>query len=238
MTREQGHFDFLLTPDGQPDAPDYADGRDALDRYYTPPWYVDLLLDRLNVEPGLALEPFVGRAASIAGRLADHGHYVETCDLDTGAPAQRHADSFLYDWRRDLPRGVDLVVTNPPFTVGSGPTARTAADAVKLFRPLARVASAFLMRLTFLEPFSSRVDLLSSDPPHAAIVLPRHSFRTDKPNSTDSVTAAWFIWRPWIASTTSTTIVSPAEVAWYEERWRLDVARRRRDGRAFFYHGA
>lgn len=234
--REQGFFDFLGAPAGELGGPDYATGRDALDRYYTPPHLVDLLLDRLDVEPGHALEPFVGRAASIAGRLADHGHFVETCDVDPGAPAQRHADSFLFDWRAALPDGVDYVVTNPPFTLGSGPTASTAADAVRTFRPLARRAAAFLMRLTFFEPFSDRVDLLASDPPHSAIILPRARFRSDK-TGTDSVGVAWFVWRPWVARATSTIVVSPDEVAHYEERYKLDVARLRRASRAFFYHG-
>lgn len=237
MGQDQGYFDFLRGPAAELGGPDYSEGRDALDRYYTPPHFVDLLLDRLDVEPGHALEPFVGRAASIAGRLADRGHYVSTCDLDPGAPAQRHADSFLHDWNGDLGAGrcVDLVVTNPPFTLGSGATARTAADAVRTFRPLARVAACFLMRLTFFEPFSDRFGILSSDPPHSAIILPRARFRSDR-TGTDSVGVAWFIWRPWTASATRVEVVSPEEVASYDERYKLDVARLRRAGRTFFYH--
>lgn len=210
--------------------PTYQDGRDALDRYYTPPWYVDLLLDNLNLAPGnAALEPFAGRALAISGRLAQRGYQVATADIDAGAAVDHHGDSFARDWRAAYPRGFDLVCTNPPFTIGSGATLRTAADAVSIFRPLARGAAAFLMRLTFLEPFASRVDLLKNDPPTQILVLPRYSFRGN--GATDNVTCAWFIWRPWRSKESKLRTYSPDDLALYEERYKLDQRAREEEAK-------
>lgn len=220
MSARQQGFSFVQGPIGAADGPTYADGRDALDRYYTPPWYVDLLADAIGLTPGTALEPFAGRALAIAGRLREMGHSVITADIDAGASVELRGDSFARDWTTDLPGGaVELVCSNPPFTLGTGEARRTAAQAVEVFRPHASRCLAMLMRLSFLEPFSDRERLLREDPPHEILVLPRYSFRGN--NSTDSLTCAWFVWRPGVVRSSRLCVYTPAEVGGYEARYKI-----------------
>lgn len=164
---------------GEVGGPDYSAGRDELDRYYSPPWFVDLLLEELDLEPpALVLEPFAGRALSIAQRLADKGFFVDTADLDPGAPVKRLCDSLAEPWPH-----YEAVITNPPYTA--------AAAALGHFLPRCRIYAA-LLRLTFLEPCNDRGAALAAYPPHLVMVLPRFSFTRD--GKSDSVPTAWFVW--------------------------------------------
>lgn len=195
-----------------------------LDRYYSPPWWLDILFDDASValdvaEPRHCLEPFAGQALALAGRMSERGHYVETADIDPEAPALHHVDSFAHEWGH-----YDAVVSNPPFTVGSGIHTRRASDAVRLFVPRSRLFAAFLMRLSWLEPCDDRADILTQFPPDRVIVLPRFSFRG---TGTDLVTVAWYVWTHRRAATrNSLRVISKEEDARYRVAYEIDKRRR------------
>lgn len=164
--------------------------RDPLDRYYTPHNAVRALLDHIGpLEPMRVLEPCAGGGA-IAHVLREDGHDVMTVDVDPGAPVLCHGDALRMQWAAG---GYDAVITNPPFLCNG----RHAADWVRTFNPVGASFSAYLLRLSFIEPcfkgLSARTDLVIDRPPSDVLVLPRISFTGD--GKTDSVTCAWFIWR-------------------------------------------
>lgn len=170
--------------------------RDPLDRYYTPPELVDVLLDALGpvawrIET--ALEPFAGRSLAIASVLAERGVWCHTADIDAAAPVGWHGDSFSRDWTAALPGGVNAVITNPPFLVSHAGEERHASDAIRATRGVARDLAAYLVRLNFLEPCDDRADLVSGvGRPNLLLSLPRVSFTKD--GRGDSIPCAWLVW--------------------------------------------
>ena len=187
MTQPQRLFQGdLLTRDQA--APVY-EGRDPLDRYYSPSIWVDVLLDVLGVTAPLSvLEPCAGRPLRLSSRLAEFGHDVTTCDLDAGAVVDHHRCIFTHPWEA---RSFDAVVTNPPYKVRQGNEQRHAADAVRAMIPVARQFVAMALRLSFLEPCQNRVDLLGGPyRPSDIITLPRYAFVAGG----GSVSVCWFVW--------------------------------------------
>jgi hypothetical protein len=203
-------------------APTYDEGRDILDRYYTPPFFVDVLLHSLGIThlEGLdILEPFAGRERAIAGRLEDYGHTVKTADVDQGASVDWHGCSFSRDWKGEV-GDLDAVITNPPFEVRQGDQTHRASDAVKIFVPRVRRFAAFLMRLSFLEPCQDREALLASDPPDLTLVLPRHSFRKD--GGSDMMTCAWFVWFAQASTKPTIKVLNRQQVEAFDLKYRLE----------------
>lgn len=158
------------------------------DLYESPPEAVTALL-RVGELPKNIWEPACGPGA-IARVLRAAGHRVLATDLvDYASPDQnRHGWDFLSE--RELPFGVEAIVTNPPFKNAG----EFVAHALEL---CPRVI--MLLRLAFLES-QKRTPILDSG--HLARV---HVFRKRLPmmhrhgwdgptNSNSGMAFAWFIW--------------------------------------------
>lgn len=164
--------------------------RDQLDRYYTPAWPTEALLRRymFPASGGTVLEPCAG-TGGIANVLRDvsRGPHVITGDIDPDVDVDHHWDFTQARFRPDDFRAqlghrpVHQIITNPPYK-----EAEAIARAALALCP--RVA--LLLRLTWLEPVQSRLDLLQRL--HTVIILPRISYTGD--GNTDSTGGAWFIW--------------------------------------------
>jgi methylase of polypeptide subunit release factors len=83
----------------------------GLDFYETPAVAVEALL-KVETLPHRIWEPAAGRGA-IVNVLREHGHDVVASDIaDHGFPLRFRRDFLL---ETEAPRGVDAVITNPPF---------------------------------------------------------------------------------------------------------------------------
>ena len=168
--------------------------RDALDRYYTPQWVTEALLEHVHVT-GFVLEPCAGMGG-IADVLERRGRPVIRCDIDPTASVENRVHDFLSDpyvggfkMKYAAP---SWIITNPPYVT---PDKRKASDFVRRALGIApRVA--MLLRLSWLEPCADRADIFKDTPPSRLIILPRIAFKGPggKGNRTDSVTSAWIVW--------------------------------------------
>ena len=164
------------------------------DFYRTPEWQTRALLRRLPSLRGLRVfEPCAGDGAIvgcfepgthvITNDIVQRGDFVPDFLLDA-----THQGHWEYFDRFD--RGIDLVITNPPFDRMLWIVRYSVAGA--------RRGVAMLARLSWLEPviekFSGedRGAWMHVHPPHRLIVMPRHDYRGN--GATDSVTSAWMIW--------------------------------------------
>lgn len=155
--------------------------RDALDRYYTPKWATEALLERVRVV-GPVVEPCVG-IGNIASVLKRAGHVLSTNDIDKDVEAHTRLDATEKSyWTKN--RRAAWVISNPPFSL--------AASIIPLAYNAALTGVAMLLRLSYLEPCQNRAYWLAEYPPTRLIVLPRISFTGD--GKTDSVTCAWIVW--------------------------------------------
>lgn len=172
----------LITPN-QPQ----ANGRRPLDLYPTEGRVTHAFLDVEDVG-GVVAEPCAG-PGWMAQVLAGDGRItrVITNDIDPQHQADYHGDA-AYPLADIWQQPVDWVITNPPFNVAHLilPVAFSAA----------RVGVAFLLRLSYMEPADGRDAWLADHADHMTrqmVLNPRPSFTGD--GNTDSVTAAWFVWR-------------------------------------------
>lgn len=157
------------------------------DLYETPPEAVLALLEAENL-PEVIWEPACG-PGSIVRVLRARGRQVYATDLvDYESPDQDMANwDFLME--RQVPIGVQAIVTNPPF--------KNAPDFVRKALDLCPKVY-MLMRLAFLEG-TTRSDIL--DDAHLARVhvfknrLPMmHRDGWEGPKSTNTMAFAWFVW--------------------------------------------
>jgi hypothetical protein len=110
------------------------------DCYETPPSAVEALL-RVERLPRYLWEPAAGRG-NIVDVLRKHGHEVIGSDLiDYGRPDFFPRRDFLLE--RELPRGCEAIITNPPFKL----IEQFVAHALELAPPMI----VMLARLAFLE---------------------------------------------------------------------------------------
>jgi hypothetical protein len=161
--------------------------RRHLDRYETPPHYVEQLLAYIGPLDGLTIyEPCVG-AGHLARFLTAAAH-LRTNDIVWHETNSYCLDARLAEAWPIEPDAYDWTITNPPFS----------DELAILQHALAHSRNvAFLARLTFLEPTLSRIGFWRQHPPTDVIVLPRYSFRLNDhgKRQTDSVTCCWLIWR-------------------------------------------
>ena len=183
------------TPEQTPDGV-----RDPLDRYYTPEWATQALVDYLGGRlAGGVWEPCVGK--DWIGRVIRRSPLVTSwhgTDIDPDASIL-HWDEYgsseisaTRDFMHTVPNWPDLawIVTNPPYKVGD----LTATDFVRRALQFSQggVNVAMLLRLTWLEPCADRSDILANDPPTDVLILPRVHF-INAPSS-NNCTSAWVIW--------------------------------------------
>ncbi len=166
-----------------------GDGRDELDRYYTPRALARDLVDLLPIDSNdTVLEPSAGGGAFVvaAGRIVDP-QLVSAIDIDPGAPGLDLAGTgefgdFLAGPAGD-PCTPDWIIGNPPY-----------GDAEAHVRRALEVTGrhvAFLLRLAFLES-QARAELWRRCPPRKVWVLQRRpSFNGQ---GTDSCAYGWFWW--------------------------------------------
>lgn len=187
MSQQQGLWSADALEVSAPRSSSETGERDPLDRYYTPAWCVLALLERVPelVRGGArVLEPFAGRPLQIARALEQRGHILTTCDLDPGAPVDWTGDAIGRDWTG---HSYDAIVTNPPFSRALG-----ALQAQLHLAPL----TAYLLRLSWLEPTEARSAWLAAHWPDQVIILPRPKYLgAGGEVSGDSVTSAWLVWR-------------------------------------------
>lgn len=198
-----------MTEAAQPDmfgAPDVGGARDALDRYFTPPWatraLVDYMGDRLT--RGRVWEPCAG-----------NGHIVDVlreagCDVLASDILPGRDDIIRHDFMgQGPPAECSLIVTNFPYLTDLTAVRelvdgrvqwklvtgdeKTAADFVQ--RALDVLPDdgtlACLLRLAFWEPCEDRAELYQQTPPTDYVVLPRvHYLGAPKNNNQTSV---WFV---------------------------------------------
>jgi hypothetical protein len=143
--------------------------REPLDRYFTPHWCTELLLDRVWLRPTV-LEPCAGRG-DIVSVLKARGYRPIVNDITDGK-------DFL-TWVTP----VETIITNPPYRLLAPIILHALAVARDTF---------LLLRLTALEPTRDRRELLGAL--RAVYILPRRPKFVH--GASDSVTSAWFHFRP------------------------------------------
>lgn len=156
--------------------------RDKLDRYYTPYFLTEKLLEKLEEKKiiinGTIFEPCCGKGF-ISNILLEKNYNVLTNDIDENVEANFHFDAsekcILSDW----------IITNPPFNL--------ATKMIPLFYEKAKEGIICLLRLSYLEPCQNRREFLSKNPPDYVFVNKRVSFTND--GKSDSCTTAWIVWK-------------------------------------------
>ena len=162
--------------------------RDTLDRYYTPAWPTKALLERYMLTGGTCiLEPCAG-TGGIAQVLKGVGRNIRviTGDIDPSVDVDHHWDFTQAQFRPDdfikrLGQRPRNIITNPPYTVAE----QVARAGLAICNNVC-----LLLRLTWLEPVPSRLDLLQNL--HRVLILPRVDYKGD--GKSDSTGSAWFIW--------------------------------------------
>ena len=155
--------------------------------YETPPEAVHALLKAENL-PEVVWEPACG-PGSIVRVLRATGRQVYATDLVDYESRDQDEAGWDFLLERQLPIGVQAIVTNPPFKNAS-------AFARKAIELCPRVC--MLMRLAFLEGIG-RSDILDGGKLARVLVfkdrLPlMHRSGWDGNRSTNAIAFAWFIW--------------------------------------------
>ena len=171
--------------------------RDPLERYDTPAWCTEALLEHYPAISGRpVLEPMAG-----AGAIVDVLERSGGCICAAFDVAPRRADVLAADtaasafWADGIACN-RAVVTNPAFSLAAALWRHASAGGATLI--------ALLLRLTWLEAAAERADIPDPD---GLIVLPRPSFiespearaireAAGKKWGGDSCTSAWHIWHP------------------------------------------
>jgi hypothetical protein len=154
--------------------------------FYETPVALTLSLRKIAQISGTVFEPAAGLLA-ISSCFKDDCKVI-TNDIDEARPTDYHFDATIESaWPDEL--YYDWCVTNPPYI-----------EAEKIL-PIAFKRStegvAALLRLSYLEPTRRRGWWLQMMAPYLADLIvfnPRPKFRADSSGS-DSMTAAWFIWK-------------------------------------------
>jgi hypothetical protein len=155
--------------------------RNALDAYYSPLWYNEVLKKSLWLHQQRVLEPSCGDGVLVRG-LQELGGSVTSNDIDSNVLADSHFD-FLqmegsYDW----------VITNPPFSQSD--------EFVIKAHSMAKVGVAMFLRHTWDEPSKSHADWLYLNPYSFKYTLPRFKFKKNSRDiwATDFTTISLYVW--------------------------------------------
>lgn len=186
-------------------------GRMALDFYETPA-ALTASLRKIAQISGTVFEPAAGLLA-ISSCFEDDCKVI-TNDIDEARPTDYHFDATIESaWPDEL--SYDWCITNPPYIHAE----KILPIAFK--RSIEGVAA--LLRLSYLEPTRRRSAWLQMMAPYLSDLIvfnPRPKFRPDTKGS-DSMTAAWFVWRRLRASWQGTRIHFIND--WKDQRLPLDI---------------
>ena len=162
------------------------------DYYPTPEGITRSLIDRVVIQ-GTVFECCAGHGAIsdvLASREPDRRPVLQS-DLiwpSLSGELRDATERRFWDYWTTAAGPIDWTVTNPPFC--------EAEQILPLAWEYSQRGCAFLLRLSYLEPTGGRADWLNGTADHLRHLIPvnpRPRFRRDT-RTTDSVTAAWFVW--------------------------------------------
>lgn len=185
------------------------DADDRLDRYFTPEWATEALLDSIN--------PFLPRGVCICEPCAGMGHIVRVLerynyrnilagDIDPESPFCNGVDATRSEELKNEYSDADIVITNPPYNADTG----SAKDVIWSLINGLDVPVFALLRLSFLEKASNRGPILEQM--DSILILPRVKFEgpaIPEDSNGPGETSAWMLWRPG-------TDVNPS-ISWFDE---------------------
>jgi hypothetical protein len=207
MSREAAHAAWLLSGRRGPPPYPLIDGRDPLDRDYTPGPLARAIIGVLPIEIGdRILEGHVGDGAFAHPLDLEYAHLIVS-DLDPGASGLHlpgavslgARDFLTLNAERDLGGPVDWTLGNPPFSRPAGRTSSTgkpimvecAEDHVRHALTLGQ-NTAFILRLGWLGS-KRRKPFFDQHPPRVVwVVQGRPSYRQGK--GTDAREYGVFWW--------------------------------------------
>lgn len=145
--------------------------RQMHDLYPTPAPAIDTLLSAMSIPTDIEFhEPCRGAGAIYDRILCGHKNY---CEIAEGI------DYLTYS----PPRMVDLIVTNPPFSLAIEFLQKSLREAVTVV---------YLLRLNFLGSQKRKAFWQANPPSHVLVLSRRPCFTND--GRTDSIEYAWFAW--------------------------------------------
>jgi hypothetical protein len=166
------------------------------DLYTTHSGLTKVLTNTISISCNTILEPCAGPGL-MAKELKPFANFVFTNDIDPEFNTSYIGDASK-PWATCWHKNYSWVVTNPPFNMAT-PILQNALEC-------STIGVAFLLRLTYLEPVKSRVELLSEYSDNMTHIIPvsgpRPNFRvgeinpkTGKKYGTDNATVAWIVWQ-------------------------------------------
>lgn len=182
-----------------------GDGRDPLDRYYTPESATEELLKYMGARiSGVVWEPCCG--ADMIGRVVRKHPGIKRVvltDVDPDSAREAHFDFIGPYWVNDfqgLPGSpewasvdFDWILSNFPYSIPYDNGTATATDFTRRALEM-DCGLAALYRLSWLEPCKEREDIFRDYPPTDVLILPRVHY-INAPGS-NNMTSAWVIWDP------------------------------------------
>lgn len=139
------------------------------DSYYTPSFAVDLIFNEIKVnDVSSSLEPCRGNSI-IYDRLPGERYYAEI--------------SEGIDYLSTLFPPIDLIITNPPFSLAMEFLEKSITEAKTVV---------YLLRLTFVSSVKRSEFFQKYPPTHLFVLANRPSFRSE--GGTDRTEYAWFCW--------------------------------------------
>lgn len=162
------------------------------DYYRTPNWMTDVLLEHSNLKHYVSStqnwEPFAGDG-SISNRIeaSTNAAKFSKTDIDPKSPSVEKENFWSQHYRV---ADAKLIVANPPWNQLDrilGALLHEGTDLQFL---------ALLLRVTALGDSENRANMMAKFPVSQVISMPRYCWRRGKEGNwtTDSATAAWFIW--------------------------------------------
>lgn len=168
--------------------------RSEADFYPTPAWCVRRLIEAADLPGGRWLEPAAGRGDII--RAVDEirsdvawtavelrAECRDALAAATGSPREVHISDFTMLTPREV-GSVDVVITNPPYSIGM--------EMLKHALTMHATRVVMLLRLNFLAS-AARAPFMREHAPDVYVLPNRPSFSG---RGTDSIEYAWFVWHP------------------------------------------